>query len=401
MLGVSIELKTHKMEQETQNLEIIIDDFKSLKDKSELVGLLSRAKKELYGEDAMPFSVKSLNYHANPNNSRKRYHTFQIAKKTGGHRTIHAPTKGLKSLLRSLNLIISHIQEPHPTAYGFVPNRSIAGNAAQHVNKNYVYNIDLKDFFHAFDRNRVKMGFMQKPFNLKGDKEPLAFLLASLCTHPLEIDGQVKTVLPQGSPTSPSITNLLCIKLDTRLNGLAKRFGATYSRYADDITFSSSHNIYTNPEFLNELHRIIEDDQQLQINPKKTRLQKTGQTQEVTGLTVNEKVNVRRKYVKELRMWLYLWEKYGLKKASFLFAKDYKKQKGHVKQNLPTFEVVLKGKLDFLKMVKGENDPTFNKLHNRFTRLYSEKAPLKDILDIWENQGIEDAMKVYYKTKNT
>ena len=153
------------------------------------------------------------------------------------------------------------------------------------------------------------MGFMYEPFNLNGKKEPLAFLLASLCTHPFEIDGEVKTVLPQGSPTSPTLTNILCRKLDRRLTGLAYRFGATYTRYADDITFSSPHNIYTDEAFNKELKRIIEEDQKLVINPKKTRLQKAGYRQEATGLIVNEKVNVRRRYVKQIRMWLYYWEK--------------------------------------------------------------------------------------------
>lgn len=123
------------------------------------------------------------------------------------------------------------------------------------------------------------MGFIYAPFNLNDDKEPLAFLLASLCTHPFEIDGETKTVLPQGSPTSPTITNILCQKLDRRLMGLAKRFGATYTRYADDITFSSPHNICNLDDFNNELKRIIEDDQQLTINPAKTRLQKDGYRQ--------------------------------------------------------------------------------------------------------------------------
>jgi RNA-directed DNA polymerase len=102
---------------------------------------------------------------------------------------------------------------------------------------------------------------MYEPFNLNGDREFLAFLLASLCTHPIEIDGLLKTVLPQGSPTSPTLTNILCTKLDRRLTGLANRFGVTYTRYADDITFSSPHNIYSDEIFTAELKRIIEQDQ--------------------------------------------------------------------------------------------------------------------------------------------
>src|SRR5690606_27764009 len=123
-------------------------------------------------------------------------------------------------------------------------------------------------------------------------------------------NGEIKTVLPQGSPTSPILTNMLCRKLDRRLTGLAKRYNLTYTRYADDITFSSSHNIYNDEVFDKELKRIIEEDQNLVINPKKTRLQKAGYRQEATGLIVNDKVNVRKRYVKQIRMWLYYWEKY-------------------------------------------------------------------------------------------
>ena len=274
-------------------------------------------------------------------------------------------------------------------------DKSIVDNAKKHVGHHYVLNMDLKDFFHTFDRNRVKMGFMYEPFNLNGDKESLAFLLASLCTHPFEIDGEVQTILPQGSPTSPTLTNILCKKLDRRLSGLAKRFGATYTRYADDITFSSSHNIYNDEDFNYELKRIIEEDQKLIINPKKTRLQKTDYRQEVTGLIVNDKVNVHRRYVKQIRMWLYYWEKYGYEKAEVIFKKDYIADKGHVKNNNAQLMNVLDGKLEFLKMVKGEKDGTYKKLKHRYGKLAENINPLNEVIKLWEKEGIELAMQFY------
>ena len=136
------------------------------------------------------------------------------------------------------------------------------------------------------------------------------------------------------------------------MSGLAKRFGVNYTRYADDITFSSSHNVYNDPIFKEELKRIIEEDQKLVVNPAKTRLQKAGYRQEATGLVVNEKVNVRRRYVKQIRMWLYLWEKWGYEIASDKFSRDYITDKGHVKKNNTKLENVLDGKLLYLKMVK-------------------------------------------------
>lgn len=387
------------MKIEQAHIDQIRKQFAELQSKEELVKLLSDAKNMLYGEECKPFQLKSLTYYANPTLCKKRYQTFTIKKKSGADRTIHAPVKGLKSILRSLNVVLQCVYEPHEAATGFVLEKSIVDNAKKHVGHHYVLNMDLKDFFHSFDRNRVKMGFMYEPFNLNGDKEPLAFLLASLCTHPFEVDGEEKTVLPQGSPTSPTLTNILCKKLDRRLTGLANRFGATYTRYADDITFSSPHNIYTNEEFNKELKRIIEEDQKLVINPKKTRLQKAGYRQEATGLIINDKVNVRRRYVKQIRMWLYLWEKWGYEIAQQKFLKDYFADKGHVKNINAHLVNVLDGKLEFLKMVKGHEDGTYKGLKERFEELNGITNPINKVLEVWEEDGIENAIDFYYKYK--
>lgn len=387
------------MKIEQAHIDQIRKQFAELQSKEELVTLLSDAKNMLYGEECKPVQLKSLTYYANPVLCKKRYQTFIIKKKSGADRTIHAPVKGLKSILCSLNFVLQCVYEPHEAATGFVLEKSIVDNAKKHVGHHYVLNMDLKDFFHTFDRNRVKMGLMFEPFNLNGEKEPLAFLLASLCTHPFEIDGEVKTVLPQGSPTSPTLTNILCKKLDRRLTGLANRFGATYTRYADDITFSSPHNIYTDEEFNKELKRIIEEDQKLVINPKKTRLQKAGYRQEATGLIVNDKVNVLRRYVKQIRMWLYYWEKYGYEKAEQIFKRDYIADKGHVKNMNAHLVNVLDGKLEFLKMVKGADDGTYKGLKERFDILVGITDPINQVLHAWETKGLDQAMSIYYKDK--
>lgn len=395
------------MKIEQKHIEQIRKEFAELQSKEDLVKLLSEAKKMLYGVECKPIQLKSLTYYANPTLCKKRYQSFTIKKKSGTDRTIHAPVKGLKSILRSLNFVLQCNYEPHEAATGFVIEKSIVDNARKHVGHHYVLNMDLKDFFHTFDRNRVKMGFMYEPINLNGEKEPLAFLLASLCTHPFEIDGEVKTVLPQGSPTSPTITNILCYKLDRRLTGLANRFGAIYTRYADDITFSSPHNIYKDEAFNNELKRIIEDDQKLVINPNKTRLQKAGYRQEVTGLIVNDKVNVSRRYVKQIRMWLYYWEKFGYEKAGQIFKRDYIAEKGHIKNMNAHLGNVLDGKLEFLKMVKGVEDGTYKGLKERFDLLVkpsevvleSKSVDLDSILGVFAKQGLNQAMGLFKKNK--
>ncbi len=395
------------MKIEQVHIDHIRKQFAQIQDKKDLVQLLSEAKNMLYEEECAPLQLKSLTYYANPTLCKKRYHTFTIKKKSGSDRTIHAPVKGLKTILRSLNFVLHCVYNPLDAVTGFVIGRSIVDNAKKHIKHNYVFNIDLKDFFHSFDRNRVKMGFMYEPFNLNGPKEPLAFLLASLCTHPIEIDGEIKTVLPQGSPTSPTLTNILCKDLDRRLTGLANRFGTTYTRYADDITFSSPHNVYNSPQFNQELKRIIEDDQKLFINPKKTRLQKTGYRQEVTGLVVNDTVNIRRRYIKQIRMWLYYWEKYGYIKAENIFRHDYIADKGYIKNMNAHMINVLNGKLEFLKMVRGSANMTYQQLKGRFEKLVdpieegSKDIPLDIdlIIEVFVKKGLGEAMELFKQSK--
>jgi len=393
------------MQIEEVHIRKIKQKFFEVNNKFDLLELFNYANQFIYSDKSKPFTIHQLNYYADPSKSSKRYETFIVKKKSGGERQINAPIKGLKALLKSLNVIIQSITEPHRLAFGFVLNKSIVDNAKIHLNKNYVYNIDLKDFFHSFDRKKVKTVFLQEPFNLKDDKEPLAFLLASLCTHPLLIDDKTKIVLPQGSPTSPTLTNIICIRLDRRLNGLAKKMRIKYSRYADDITFSSDRNVFKDAEFQKELKRIIEEDQNLVINPKKTRLQNTLHRQEVTGLTVNEKVNVKKRYVKQIRMWIYYWERYGYLRAQHLFANDYLKDKGHILKGNPNLVNVLGGKLDFLKMVKGEHDSTYASLKKRYEHLSGNEIKEKEnsldnILNLFKSKGLNFAMNEYRKLKN-
>ncbi|GMU87147.1 MAG: hypothetical protein AMXMBFR48_23880 [Ignavibacteriales bacterium] len=386
----------------------IQQQFEGMRDKKDLLNLLTAARNQLYGKTCEPFELKVLTYYANPEICRKRYRTFSITKKSGGKRTINTPVKGLNSLLKALNFVLQEISVPHKAAFGFVTSKSIVDNAKLHVGRKYVYNIDLSDFFHSFDRNQVKLAFMYEPFNLHGEREPLAFLLACLCTHPLEINSEIKTVLPQGSPTSPTLTNILCKKLDRRLTGLANRFGLTYSRYADDITFSADYNVFNKEDFLTELRRIIEQDQKLVVNPRKTRLQNNSYRQEATGLIVNEKVNVRRRYVKQLRMWLSYWEKYGYHNARKIFLRDYKKNKGHLMEKTPKFSEALRGKLEFLRMVRGDGDILYRKLKRRFERLEKLNATTSSLGAISElelviekilNKGVLEGIDFYSNIK--
>jgi len=391
------------MKLQQQHTDTIKKQFAQMQTKADFIKLLNDTKKILYGDETKPISLKALYYFADYRNGQKRYKQFSIRKKSGGQRNINAPKKGLKTIQKVLNIIIQCVFEPHTAATGFVPNKSVVDNAKAHTAKNYVYNIDLKDFFPSIEVHRVKACFKIPPFDLKDDREPLAFLIANLCCSEMDVERLIegewqtvkRSVLPQGAPTSPTITNIVSQSLDKRLAKLATTFGATYTRYADDITFSSDHSIYQkNGKFLNKLHEIITQNS-FTINEQKVRLQKNGHKQEVTGITVNEKPNVSQRYIKQIRMWLYYWETYGYEKAEQIFRRDYISDRGYVKSHKAKLINVIDGKLLYLKMVRGEIDPTYIKLKDRFLLLISENSPLNILLDIWENEGIDQAIKVF------
>ncbi len=241
------------------------------------------------------------------------------------------------------------------------------------------------------------------------NRKTIANIISSLCCTEMEVERKnesgdwvkvKRNVLPQGAPTSPVITNIICQRLDHILTGVAKRFGLKYSRYADDITFSSMHNVYQpESDFIIELHRIIAE-QGFHINQSKTRLQKQGFRQEVTGLVVNDKVNVQKRYIKQLRMWLYYWERYGEKRAYRFFLQQYIADKGHVKNGKPDMANVISGKLDYLKMVKEADNELYLKLKSRFEKLIAPKIksvtiPEAEIITQIDTNQVRITLEVY------
>jgi retron-type reverse transcriptase len=425
------------------------DSFAKMQSKEDFLTLLNQVKPLVFGEKTVPFELKQLTWHGNPKLGGARYHEFKIKKKSGGERNIHTPIKGLKALQMAISLLLQIVFDPHKAANGFVMGKSIVDNAKVHIGQRYVFNLDLKDFFPSINQARVWKCLQLRPFNLnrENSKENLfslhnpvllelendeyltveggfvkkiikvnkhfednrlgiANLIAAISCTEMEVERKNElgewikvrsAVLPQGAPTSPVITNIVCQRLDYILTGLAKRFGLKYSRYADDLTFSSNHNVYqSSSDFQIELDRII-SDQGFYIKESKTRLQGDGYRQEVTSLLVNEKVNVTQRYIKQLRMWLYYWENYGYDRASKYFIKSYIKEKGIIKQSVPSMTKVLEGKLNYLKMVKGSEDGTFQKLKERFDKLNGPFDPVNTILDVWEKEGIEIAMDLFYQ----
>jgi RNA-directed DNA polymerase len=401
------------MKFEGHHIEQIKDEFKSMQSKEDLLRLLNYTNQVIYGEKASPLILKQLTWYTNHNLGFYHYKTFVIKKKSGAERIINAPASGLKSLQTAMNFILQCVFEPHKAAYGFVRNKSIVDNALNHTGNRYVFNLDLKDFFPSIEAGRIWMRLQHPPFNLNVEcgRDSIANLIVWMCTAEMKVErinkkgkwSKVKrNVLPQGAPTSPVLSNIICHRLDYILTGLAKRFGLKYSRYADDITFSSLHNVYQKDgEFLTELKRII-IDQGFHINDSKTRLQKDGYRKEVTGLVVNDKVNVHKRYIKQLRMWLYIWEKYGYNKANDIILKQYSEDKSHLKEGAPKIENIIGGKLEYLKMVKGVDNKMYLKLFARYNSVIGTKVTkpnrqehLYQVLNILNEKGLDEALRNY------
>lgn len=339
--------------------------FEALNSKGALIDLINYTRESFYPKRYGKIPLRALTYYADHRKCSKRYREFTIKKKNGGDRVINTPVKELKEIQRSLNAILSCLYTPHHAVYGFVSNRSIVHAAQEHVGMKYVFCSDLKDFFPSITLYRIKACLMMSPFSLNKEKEPLAYLIANLCCDVKE----GRPVLPQGAPTSPILSNIVCGNLDRRLTGLAKRFRLKYTRYADDLSFSGMENVFQEEgEFRKELTKIIEG-QGFVINEEKTRLQKRAYRQEVCGLVVNRKVNVKKRYVKEIRRYLHFWEILGKKKTKDIFLKDFCKDKPHRDENIPSLENYLNGKLLFLKMVKGDKNEQYLKLRERFLSL--------------------------------
>lgn len=232
------------------------------------------------------------------------YRRFTIPKRSGGERPIWAPLPKLKKAQRWILREIVERLPIHGAAHGFVPGRSIASNAAAHSDARMVVKLDVKEFFPTLTLRRIK-GVFRKA----GYREQVATLLALICTEaPRKVeehDGKTwylalgPRCLPQGAPTSPALTNVVCMGLDRRLTALAAKLGWRYTRYADDMTFSLPHpppkakvKAPRLGALLGSVRRVLEDEG-FQLHPDKTRVLRDGGRQQITGLIVNDTLGPR------------------------------------------------------------------------------------------------------------
>ena len=319
--------------------------------------------------ELLEYDYGHLTYHIYKVPVNERYKGFELSKKDGGIRKISAPNSGLKFIQQKLNEVLMNVYRPKPIVYGFVPNRNIVQHARRHKRRKWVFNIDIENFFGVINFGRVRGMFMGKPYLLP---ENVATVLAQICVY----DNQ----LPQGAPTSPVISNMLCRKMDSELQDLAWKNRCYCTRYADDITFSTTlaelpkavaevHNIKNvlGVKVGDELRQVVEGNG-FSINQKKVRVYSSQVRQEVTGLTVNRFPNVRRRYIKQIRAMLYAWDKHGYANAERYHHEHFSKQY-NPDEKPPSFKKIVKGKIDFLGMVKGRKNEKFLAFKNEYKRL--------------------------------
>lgn len=292
----------------------------------------------------------------------KHYSETLIPKrKKGEFRKISQPHPALRILQDRLLPVFEEIYQPRPSTYGFIASKSIVDNARYHrkgTKPKFVLNVDLKDFFPSIHLGRVRGLLSSSVYGLSLN---VATWVAQIVAKP---DG-----LPQGAPTSPVISNMICSKLDYEMQKLAQRYRCKYTRYADDITFSTS--IQTFPRALAFKHegQVLLGEELAQVianNGFKPNLQKiklTGQSQrqEVTGLIINRGVNVRRTYIRNVRAMLHDWEKNGLDQATVHHLSIRRKHRAEFKPNID-FPEVVRGKIEFIGLVRGKNDPIYRRL---------------------------------------
>ena len=228
------------------------------------------------------------------------YKSFEIPKKAGGTRVIDSPNKQLKRIQTQLGKKVYDIHKNYidqkriasNISHGFETGKSIITNARIHKNKKYLLNIDIANFFSSINFGRVQ-GYFNKSQEFMFSKEVSTIISQLVC---------YEKKLPQGAPTSPIISNLIFNIVDLRILSLAKKYKLSYTRYADDMSFSTNNKAFRTDhiEFIQEL-KVLLKNSGFDINESKTRLEYYSSRQEVTGLTVNKKINARRKFIKQTR----------------------------------------------------------------------------------------------------
>jgi RNA-directed DNA polymerase len=316
------------------------------------------------------------------------YTHFQIPKKTGGFRRISSPPASISILQDKFKTILDRVYRPKDCVCGFVIGRSIVYGASRHKkHARWILNVDLKDFYPSINFGRVIGLFTAIGIGPKA---------AAIWAHLVTVGGQ----LPQGAPTSPVVSNMIAKQLDNRMIQLAARYHLKYTRYADDLSLSTTKHVFPKELVSVSGTGLVSENLALQpsflaaiqnsgfsINPKKTRLYSKAVRQEITGLTVNEFVNVRRSFVRQIRGMIHGARRFGLAAAGTEYIRKYAPQ-GRVSPTMLQddfdasgyFLQVVYGKLAFLRMVRGVSDKCYASLCLEMAAL--DPKPPKQIMEV-------------------
>ena len=343
----------------TNNQDTLFSGFAQLTSKAELCRFLG-------------ISAGKLNFLLYKLHPTDRYKTEIIKKRSGDDRKLRVPVPLLKKIQKIVASELAKEYRPRQHVYGYVKGKNIAQKARIHVAQKWVARVDLKDFFPSINFGRVLGVFRGHPFHFNDE---LATVLAQIV-----MDGNE---LPQGAPTSPIISNLICRSLDFELKRMAKEHRCLYTRYADDLIFSTNlkrlspqicspaapEGVSIQANVGEGLRGLIER-QGFNVNDAKTRIFDRSSRQQVTGITVNEKVNVSREYVRGLRTVLHVWLKFGEESAaSWFFSNHYKRNRPDWKSTPPDFREVVRGRLAFVRFIKGAEDTTYLALAQKLAKL--------------------------------
>ena len=286
----------------------------------------------------------------------RMYKTFFLAGKHGKTRVINAPDRRLKYLQRQLAAVLDPLYRVRNPVHGFVAGRSVRTNALSHLRRRFVLNLDLQDFFPSITENRI-VGLLAS----LGINARVASIVGRLCC--------LNGFLPQGAPTSPVLSNMICFRLDKQLMAFAKSTCCIYTRYADDLTFSSHQPMmglfggaippagHFAPEHLASAFSSILVANGFAINPAKSHYADRHSRRMVTGLKVNEILNVDRRYVRNVRATLHSLEKLGPEGAQ---------EKFEALGNQGSLIAHLLGKVSWLQHIKGASDPVVREITLRF-----------------------------------
>ena len=279
-------------------------------------------------ERDLGISAKTL--YAVSNNISKHYHKAKLPKKSGGYRNLSVPDEVLKSIQRRIaDVLLIHMPVSR-YAKAYRDGSSTLRNAKHHVGKQVVLKLDILHFFDSIRYSTVKdIVFPEEIY-----AEPLRILLTMLCYH--------KDALPQGAPSSPAITNIILYEFDEQIGQWCRERGIAYTRYCDDMTFSGDFD----PAEVIRFVRLELKKMGFLLNGQKTKVQRPGQQQSVTGIVVNENLSIPADYRRKLRQELYYCKKFGIQEHL---------QKIGLEIPEDTYRMQLLGKVSYVLQVQPED----------------------------------------------